>query len=127
MVAGKSALVTGGGSGIGEATATLLAIEGARVAVVDRDGDAATRVAAAIQEAGGTSIALEVDVTDQTAVAAMVDAVVGEFGRLDIAHNNAGISGTPSTFHRPRGRRVASDAQPSTSPACSSACRPSCG
>ena len=98
MVASKSALVTGGGSGIGEATATLLAIEGARVAVVDRDGDAATRVATAIQEAGGTSIALEVDVTDQTAVTAMVDTVVGAFGRLDIAHNNAGISGTPSTF-----------------------------
>jgi NAD(P)-dependent dehydrogenase (short-subunit alcohol dehydrogenase family) len=98
MVAGKTALVTGGGSGIGEATATLLAIEGARVAVVDRDGDAATRVAAAIQELGGTSIALEVDVADQTAVAAMVDAVVTEFGRLDIAHNNAGISGTPTSF-----------------------------
>ena len=98
MVAGKSALVTGGGSGIGEATAMLLAIEGASVAVVDRDGDAATRVAAAIEAAGGTSIALEVDVTDQTAVAAMVDSVVSAFGRLDVAHNNAGISGSPTSF-----------------------------
>ena len=98
MVAGKVALVTGGGSGIGEATALLLAIEGASVAVVDRDGGAAVRVAAAIDSAGGRAIALEVDVTDAIAVTAMVDGVVEHFGRLDIAHNNAGIAGVPTAF-----------------------------
>lgn len=98
MVAGKVALVTGGGSGIGEATARLLAIEGANVAVADRDGEGAARVVAAIDAAGGTAIALEVDVTDPSAVTSMVDSVVERFGRLDIAHNNAGISGLPAAF-----------------------------
>jgi 3-oxoacyl-[acyl-carrier protein] reductase len=81
-------LVTGAGRGIGAATARLFAQAGARVAVLDRDGAAATAVAVAI---GENAHALTVDVTDAAAVDAAVAAVVGRWGRLDILVNNAGI------------------------------------
>lgn len=98
LVDGKVALVTGGGSGIGEATALLFAREGAAVAVLDRDGAAATRVVGAIVTAGGTATAHEVDVTIDDEVAQAIAEVVAAHSRIDIAHNNAGISGMPSSF-----------------------------
>jgi NAD(P)-dependent dehydrogenase (short-subunit alcohol dehydrogenase family) len=79
--------VTGGGSGIGLATARRLAGEGARVAVVDLDGETGK---AAADEVGGLFI--QADVTSEDDVAAMYDATLGAFGRIDIAFNNAGIS-----------------------------------
>jgi NAD(P)-dependent dehydrogenase (short-subunit alcohol dehydrogenase family) len=88
--AGKVAIVTGGGSGIGEACAVLLAARGAKVLVADVDLDAATRVSEGIGEG---SQAHAVDVTDPAACAAMVGAAVGSFGRLDVAVNNAGVGG----------------------------------
>jgi meso-butanediol dehydrogenase/(S,S)-butanediol dehydrogenase/diacetyl reductase len=92
LVEGKSIVVTGAGSGIGEAIATDLAAEGAKVAVADINIDTANRVAAAIGKKGGTAIAVAVNVTDRASVRAMIAAAVKAFGRLDVIFNNAGIS-----------------------------------
>ena len=91
LVEGKVALVTGGGRGIGRATAELLATEGAAVAVADIDRANAEAVAAAIGQRGGRSLALQVDVTNPEQIGAMFDQVVERFGRVDVLHNNAGV------------------------------------
>ena len=91
-LAGKRAIVTGGAGGIGPATAAAFAAEGAAVAVLDLDEAGARAVAEAITSSGGTAIALGVDVSDEQAVAAAVEAVVAEFGGLDVVFNNAGIA-----------------------------------
>ncbi|MEI6160232.1 MAG: SDR family NAD(P)-dependent oxidoreductase, partial [Roseococcus sp.] len=92
MLAGKVALVTGGASGIGRATALLMAQEGARVLVADRDGEGAARTAAAITQAGGQAFGQAADVTDEAQVAAMVEAALSAYGALDCAFNNAGVA-----------------------------------
>jgi len=91
---GKIAYITGGGSGIGDATAEAMAREGAAVAVIDVNGEAATAVAARLKAAGARAIALTVDVSDPTEVEVSFDRVVDEFGRLDILHLNA-AAGVP--------------------------------
>ena len=90
---GKSALITGGGGGIGRATALIFAREGARLAVADAVGESAAETVGLVNKAGGQAIALAGDVTDSGAVKAMVDAVVSAYGRIDCAFNNAGIAG----------------------------------
>ena len=87
---GKVVLVTGAGSGIGEACAHRAAAGGARVAVVDITREAAERVAS---EIGGDARAIVADVAEEGSVADMVATVVEQFGRLDGAINNAGIGG----------------------------------
>jgi len=89
---GKIALVTGGASGIGRATALAFAREGARVAVADMLEDAAQRTVAEIKAMGGEALAIGCDVTDDGAVKAMIAATVDAFGGLDCAFNNAGIA-----------------------------------
>ncbi|MBM3586529.1 MAG: glucose 1-dehydrogenase [Alphaproteobacteria bacterium] len=89
---GKSALVTGGASGIGRATALAFAREGARVAVADILEEAAQRTVTEIEAMGGQALAIACDVTDDDAVKAMIAATVDAFGGLDCAFNNAGIA-----------------------------------
>ncbi|MCU1357734.1 MAG: short-chain dehydrogenase/reductase [Acidimicrobiales bacterium] len=90
---GKVALVTGAAGGIGRESARLFARHGAEVAVADRNVAGAQETVELIESDGGKALAVEVDVADSASVAAMVRATVDRFGRLDIAHNNAGIKG----------------------------------
>jgi len=92
ILAGKSALVTGGASGIGRATALAMAREGARVAVSDLTEESAAATVALINTAGGQAIAIGANVAVEAHIAAMVARAVAAFGRLDCAFNNAGIS-----------------------------------
>jgi NAD(P)-dependent dehydrogenase (short-subunit alcohol dehydrogenase family) len=93
MLDGKAALITGGGGGIGRATALIFAREGARLAIADAVEAAAQETVAQVNAAGGQAMSLSGDVTDSSAVQAMVKAVVSAYGRLDCAFNNAGIAG----------------------------------
>jgi len=89
----KVALVTGGTSGIGRATAIAYAQQKAKVVVVGRRIDEGEKTVRLIQDAGGEAIFVQTDVTKEADVKAMVDKAVDVFGRLDIAFNNAGTAG----------------------------------
>ena len=91
-LSGKLAVVTGGGSGIGQAIATVFGHQGARVFVLDLDGDAAAATAAAVTAAGGTADAAACDVSEAASVQATFNAIVERAGRLDILVNNAGVA-----------------------------------
>ncbi|MDP6822473.1 MAG: SDR family NAD(P)-dependent oxidoreductase [Dehalococcoidia bacterium] len=96
----KIALITGGGSGIGEASSELFAREGAAVGVCDLNADTAEAVADRIRTAGGRAIALQANVTDREDVERVVGTVINEFGQLDILVNSAGVSdrGAPADY-----------------------------
>lgn len=91
-VEGKVAVVTGGGAGIGRASARLFAREGAMVAIADVAGDRAEAVAKEIEESGGTAIAVETDVSKAPEVDALMRRAFAEWGHLDILHNNAALT-----------------------------------
>jgi NAD(P)-dependent dehydrogenase (short-subunit alcohol dehydrogenase family) len=106
-IADKVCLITGAGSGIGQATATLFAAEGAQVVVADVDLEAARATVEAITLDGGEAVAEHVDVTDERQTAELAGRVVQRFGRVDVLFNNAGIAGvgdvvetTPDLFDR---------------------------
>jgi NAD(P)-dependent dehydrogenase (short-subunit alcohol dehydrogenase family) len=88
---GRVAIITGAGGGLGAEAARVLALHGAHVAIADIDGDAARKVAAEIEQAGGQALAVRTDVSREDDVKAMVEAVVARFGRVDVLHNNAAI------------------------------------
>ena len=90
---GKVALVTGAGSGIGQVTALTFATEGAKVVVADVNTQGGEETVSKIKESGGESIFVHADVSSAADVEAMISDTVEAFGRLDFAHNNAGISG----------------------------------
>jgi NAD(P)-dependent dehydrogenase (short-subunit alcohol dehydrogenase family) len=98
---GEAAIVTGGGSGIGEAAALIFAREGAAVTVADLDGEAAKDVAARIQKSGGRAAAFQGDLTKPEASEAMVAQTLKAFGRLDCAFNNVGgaLPGAETPMH----------------------------
>ncbi|WP_150126826.1 glucose 1-dehydrogenase [Sphingomonas panacis] len=95
-IAGKVAFITGAGSGIGRASACAFARAGASVMIVDMNESGLMETAGLIEEIGGAVATMTVDVTDGSSVAAAVAATVERFGRLDCAHNNAGVGGTPA-------------------------------
>lgn len=95
-VDGRVVIVTGGAGGIGAAACKAIAAEGGSVVVADLDPAAARGVADAIEDSGGTALAVAVDVTDRAQVQAMVAAAVEAFGELNVIFNNAGMN-------RPRG------------------------
>ena len=89
---GKVAIVTGGGGGIGGATARALAREGAAVLVVDVNEEAADAVARGIRDTGGVAESSRADLSEEREVKAVVATVVQRFGRLDVLHNNAALT-----------------------------------
>ena len=98
---GKVAIVNGSGSarGIGRETVMLLAKEGAKVVVADMNYEGAKSVAGEIESMGGTAFPVQVDITDEASVKAMVESAVAKYGRLDILVNNAGITQPITTMY----------------------------
>jgi NAD(P)-dependent dehydrogenase (short-subunit alcohol dehydrogenase family) len=98
-VKGKIAIVTGGGSGIGEATAKLLAEEGAAVAIVDIDDENGNRVAKEIKDAGGTAGYWHMDISQEKEVEKTFADIMKKYSHLHILVNNAGIAGSGGPSH----------------------------
>ena len=96
-LAGKVGLVTGAGSGIGRASALTFAREGAKVGVSDVVVGGGQETVRLIQEAGGEACFFEADVSKATQVEKLIQDVVATYGRLDCAHNNAGVEGAISS------------------------------
>jgi 3-oxoacyl-[acyl-carrier protein] reductase len=91
---GRTAIVTGGGHGIGKAYATRLASEGAKVVIAEIDEKAALAVAEELKKAGYEALGVGTDVADPASLAKMVDAAIARFGRIDVLVNNAAIFAT---------------------------------
>jgi NAD(P)-dependent dehydrogenase (short-subunit alcohol dehydrogenase family) len=96
VLAGQVALVVGASRGIGLAVGQVFAQAGARVVLGSRDAEALEAAAARIRSEGGEAIAVPVDVRRAEQVERLVETAVAQFGRLDVAFNNAGINGTPA-------------------------------
>ena len=109
--AGKVAVVTGGNSGIGRQASLAFAREKAKVIVAARRADEGERTVAMIREAGGEAQFVATDVTRADSVKAMVQACVERYGRLDVAFNNAGITGSDHGSESPTTTRRRSTAR----------------
>ncbi|MFB5660967.1 SDR family NAD(P)-dependent oxidoreductase [Alteribacillus sp. HJP-4] len=89
----KVAVITGGGSGIGQSTSRLFADEGAQVVIVDIDEEAGSHTAGQINENGGRAFFFSADVTNEESIISTVSLIIQKLGKIDILFNNAGISG----------------------------------
>src|SRR5258706_8963459 len=89
---GKTAVVTGGGRGLGSSISTALAAEGAHVLVVDRNREAADDIVAQIKASGGSAAAETLDISDREAVLAFGSCMLEQYGKIDVLVNNAGIA-----------------------------------
>ncbi len=118
----KTAIVTGGASGIGTAIARRFAHKGAQIAVLDIDDAAAEATVEEIESSGGAAAPFPCDVSDQQSVDAAFEDVVRRFGSLDLLINNADISHVGTVETTTEEDSTASTA--STSKACTTACRP---
>jgi NAD(P)-dependent dehydrogenase (short-subunit alcohol dehydrogenase family) len=98
-LAGKIGIVTGGGTGIGKATALAMAKAGATIVIGNRDAANGEAVVQLIQQSGGRAVFQKTDVTKPSDVRALVERAVSEYGRLDIAFNNAGVDGQQVPLH----------------------------
>jgi NAD(P)-dependent dehydrogenase (short-subunit alcohol dehydrogenase family) len=96
---GKTAIVTGGGNGLGKSIALLLAREGVRVAAADVDANAVKEVAATGEAMGARGIGISMDVRSRDSVTVGVAATLDEWGQIDILVNNAGVTGAPGWIH----------------------------
>jgi NAD(P)-dependent dehydrogenase (short-subunit alcohol dehydrogenase family) len=97
-LAGKAALIVGGSRGIGAACARAFAAAGARVAIAARTAAPLESLAKELRDGGAGAIAVPADVRDPQSLQALVDTVLGSFGRLDVAFNNAGAGHQPAAF-----------------------------
>lgn len=97
LLRGKVALVTGGSSGIGRASALIFAREGAKVVVADVSVEGGEETVRQIKAAGGQALFVKADMAKAAEIEAMVNKAVEAYGRLDCAHNNAGIEGRTAT------------------------------
>src|SRR6202050_3929246 len=95
-LSGRVAVITGAGSGIGRAAADLFAREGAEVALVDLNAQAAKDATEQITAAGGRALAVGADVADAAQVDLAFRQISGEFGRVDVLYNNAGVNSSGS-------------------------------
>jgi NAD(P)-dependent dehydrogenase (short-subunit alcohol dehydrogenase family) len=95
---GQVAVVTGGGSGIGRASALLFAREGAAVAVLDLQDGAAKETAEQVRGSGGTALAVTADVAARTDVGRAFGQIINEYGRVDVLYNNAGVNSAGSVL-----------------------------
>ena len=114
---GQVALITGAGSGLGLATAQAFAAAGAAIALVDRNADQIEETTATLSAAGHRAIGIVCDVSDAEQAKTAVERTVAEFGRLDMAYNNAGILG-PCARCRRKPRKVSTRPRLSTCAVC---------
>ena len=91
-LAGQVVIVTGGASGLGEGIVRRVAAEGAHAVIADLDGSKAESAAASLRAEGFSALGVTVDVADRAATRAMVAAVVGAYGKIDVLFNNAGVN-----------------------------------
>ena len=102
LLQGKVVIITGAGSGVGQAATYLFTRHGAKVLAADLNGEAIEKTVAAVQAQGGNAVAQACDVASMSAVDALVAAAVKAFGRLDVIYNNVGITIQPKPGQPPR-------------------------